>query len=89
MDQELPWEDVEASRGNRRLQKRHPLPERIATRFAEARSCPKCQIPSGALTWFYFESPKWTWENLCGSAGWRAVCDRYYVQVNFSSEAIS
>jgi hypothetical protein len=93
MEQELPWEDVEASRRNRRLQKRHRLKERLAdgltTHFGYAKPCPKCQTTPGALTWFYFESPKWTWENLCGSAGWMAVCDRCRIQVNYFSEVMS
>jgi len=88
-DSELPWEDVEASRRNRRLQKRHPLPEGIATHFGEARPCPKCQTPPESLTWFYFRSPKETWPMLCGVAGWMAVCDRCHIQVNFFSELMS
>jgi hypothetical protein len=85
----LPWDDVEASRRNRRLQKNHRLPEGIGTHFAEARPCPQCQSPANALSWFYFRSPKETWERECGVAGWMAVCDRCRVQVNFFIEAIN
>ena len=86
---DYPWEHVEASRRNRRLQKKHPATEGQSRYLTDAKTCPKCQAPPEALSWFYFESPKWTWENLCGSAGWMAVCDRCHVQVNFFGEAIS
>jgi hypothetical protein len=93
MDRELPWEDVEASRRNRRLQKRHRTSERLseelATHFAEARSCPKCQTPAESLSWFYFSSPKETWPMQCGVAGWMAVCDHCHIQVNFFDEVMS
>jgi len=89
MEQEYPWEDVEASRRNRRLQKRHRLPDCIQTHFSGTRSCPKCGATPDALTWFYFRSPKETWPMLCGVAGWMAICDRCQVQVNFFSEVMS
>jgi hypothetical protein len=89
MDHEYPWEDVEASRRNRRLQKTHRLPEGIRSHFAEARPCPQCQSPADALSWFYFRSPKETWEQECGVAGWIAVCDRCRVQVNFFIAAMN
>ena len=60
MNQQYPWEDVEASRQNRRLQKNHRLPEGIESHFTEARPCPQCQSPPDALSWFYFRSPKET-----------------------------
>jgi hypothetical protein len=92
MDQEYPWEDVEASRRNRRLQKRHRLKERladVATHFAYARPCPKCGAASEKLSWFYFESPKETWAMECGVAGWMTVCDPCHIQVNFFDDVIS
>jgi hypothetical protein len=89
MDQRLPWEDVDASRRNRRLQKRHPLPIDIVTHFAQAKACPACHAPPKALTWFYFRSPTETWAMECGTAGWMAVCDRCRVQVNYFQDAIS
>ncbi|MFL6520168.1 MAG: hypothetical protein ACJ8NS_08105 [Chthoniobacterales bacterium] len=93
MDQKYPWEDVEASRRNRRLQRRHRLAERLddglATYFGYARPCPKCGLTPDKLSWFYFRSPKETWENECGVAGWMAVCDPCHIQVNFFDEVIS
>lgn len=88
-DRELPWEDVEASRRNRRLQKRHPLPDGIESHFADAKECPKCHSPADSLSWFYFRSPKETWAKECGVAGWMAVCDRCHIPVNFFVEAMS
>ncbi len=93
MDHEYPWEDVEASRRNRRLQKRHRVKERVADglprHFAYARPCPKCGAAKEKLSWFYFRSPKETWENLCGIEGWMGVCDPCHMQVNFFSEVMS
>jgi hypothetical protein len=89
IDRGYPWEDVEASRRNRRLQKRHRLPEEIGSYFAETTACPKCHAPSETLSWFYFRSPKETWAMACGVAGWMAVCDRCHIQVNFFTEAVS
>jgi hypothetical protein len=70
-ERRLPWEDVEASRRNRRLQRKHPVEEGKKGWLAEAKACPQCQTPLEALTWFYFESPKETWEMQCGTAGGR------------------
>src|SRR3954468_5709906 len=83
MDHQYPWEDVDASRRNRRLQRRHPLPVGLPTDFGDARPCPKCGAKIEALSWFYFRSPKETWANECGAAGWMAVCDPCHIQVNF------
>ena len=75
------------------MQKLHRLPKRLseglATHFAEARPCPKCQTPSEALSWFYFRSPEETWANESGVEGWMAVCDHCHLQVNFFTEVVS
>lgn len=93
MDHEYPWEDVEASRRDLRLQRKHRVSERLAgglaAHFAEARPCPKCGTASEALSWFYFRSPKETWAMECGVAGWIAVCNRCHLQVNFFIEVLS
>jgi hypothetical protein len=86
---EYPWEDVEASRRNRRLQAKHPIAEGKSRYLAEAKSCPKCQTTADELAWLYFESPPETWPMECGVAGWMTVCDRCRVQVNFFSEVMS
>jgi NnrS protein len=41
------------------------------------------------LSWFYFESPKETLENLLDIAGWMAVCGPCRIQVNFFGEVMS
>ncbi len=86
---DYPWEDVEASRRNRRLQAKHPQTEGKSRYLAIAKPCPKCETPADALTWFYFSSPKETWPMDCGTAGWMAVCYRCHVQVNYFSEVMS
>ena len=88
-DSELPWEDLEDSRRNRRLQKKHPVAEGKGIYLAQAKPCPGCPTPPDGLSWFYFESPKATWEMLCGRAGWMVVCDRCKRQVDFFEEVIS
>lgn len=87
-EHEYPWGNVDAARRKRRLQARHPTEQWKSHYLAKARPCPKCDAPPEALSWFYFESPKETWQNLCGTAGWMAVCDRCHVQVNYFEEAI-
>jgi hypothetical protein len=70
----FPTKDVEASAADARLQRKHPVAEareQLDEVFirAEAQA-----VLSGAdlerLEWIYFSSPKWTWEHLCGRAGW-------------------
>ena len=87
--QDLPWEDVEASRRNRRLQRKHPVEEGRQQYMSHAKPCPKCQTPPEALAWFYFESPKETWPMQCGCAGWMAVCDHCVEQIDFFIEVMS
>lgn len=86
---EYPWEDVQASGRNRRLQAKRPIAEGKSRYLSDARPCPKCGTPPDALSWLYFESPKETWTHECGVAGRLAVCDRCHVQVNFFSEVVS
>ena len=38
------------------------------------RSCPLCGKPSENLKWIYFDSPGWTWQQLCGRAGPMSIC---------------
>lgn len=85
---QYPCEDVDYARHNERLQRKHALGEAGKYR-ATAKPCPKCGRPSSELAWFYFESPKWTWDNLCGRAGWMTVCDACRAQVDFFLEVIN
>jgi hypothetical protein len=88
-DDKYPWEDVEAARQNQRLQREHPVAEGQQIYAAKAKPCPQCHTTAGQLSWFYFDSPAETWENLCGRAGWMTVCDRCHLQVDFFCEVLS
>ena len=80
----FPWKDVIASRNRRRSSfgpKREE--EGRAIHLAHASPCPGCNTPAADLAWIWFESPEWTWERLCGRAGWRTVCDACRRQVDF------
>jgi hypothetical protein len=69
------WQALQAVREDQALQAKHPVAE-AKTRFGEYPDpCPSCGTPGEQLSWFYFESPPWTWTNLCGHAGWLVVCD--------------
>ena len=81
VDDGYPREDLEDSRENHRLQeKMRAKVESVRTRAPDAR-CPRCD---SALSWFWFTSPPWTWEHLCGRAGVVGYCDRCDRQVAFS-----
>ena len=91
-DEELPypWEDVGASRRNRLLQKKHPIKEGKKAYLKTASRCPGCKTAPDTLSWFYFQSPTWTWgEDLCGRAGWIVVCDKCHRQTDFFLEVMS
>lgn len=77
-----PREDLDASRHDKRLQAqlRREVDE---TRYAMPDiRCPECE-PGSPLAWFWFRSPQWTWEQLCGSAGVVAFCDEHDRQVAY------
>lgn len=88
--EEFPWEDVEAARGRTSLQAEHDADQARAGYLKWAKPCPNCGAPPERLSWFYFRSPEWTWqEDLCGRAGWMTVCDPCHVQVDFFMEVMS
>jgi len=82
-DDSFPLEHVTASRKNSRLQRSHPVSPAKTKYVSQAKACPKCGATPEQLAWFYFESPPWTWEHLCGRAGWMTVCDKCHLQVDF------
>lgn len=88
-DDQFPWEDVEAARKNRRLQREHPAVGGRERYAATAKPCPQCHTAAAQLSWFYFESPAETWEHECGQAGWMTVCDRCHLQVDFFMEVLN
>jgi hypothetical protein len=89
MEGAFPWEDVEASRRNTRLQQKHPVTDGKEKYLSAASACPGCQTPPDELTWFYFESPRKTWEMLCGTAGWMVVCDNCHRLISYFEELIN
>lgn len=79
----FPKEHVNECRDDDILQSEHNW-ESVKDKYLEnADGCPSCGCDAEELSWFYFSSPKWTWEHLCGSEGWMAVCDHCDLQVNF------
>jgi len=79
--------DLQASRTNQVLQEGHgKVP---ASLIRARRSCPVCGAHPAELSWFWFESPAWTWEMLCGRAGWVSFCDRDLRQVDFIVEMMN
>ena len=84
----FPWPDVTAAREDRRLQRRHA--EEVArARRGSAAVCPACGAGRTALDFFYFESPPWTWRDMCGRAGVLAVCDPCHRQVDFAGTVMN
>jgi hypothetical protein len=61
--EEYPWEHVNASRKNERLQRRHSVSAAKERYLIRAKSCPKCGAQADGLAWFYFDSPLETWKN--------------------------
>lgn len=89
-DREIyPWRDVLASRRDEALQARASATEARSRYGAVARACPECATPPTHLSWFYFRSPRSTWEHLCGVAGWITVCDWCERQVDFFLESMN
>ena len=50
-DDKYPWEDVEAARKNRRLQRKHPIADGQISYMAVAKPCPQCGTAAGQLSW--------------------------------------
>ncbi len=74
----FPWEDVDACRLDAERQRLQA--EAYKKRDLEIKLCPACQK---SAQWVWFESPPWTWQKLCGRAGWLAVCDECHLQIAF------
>ncbi len=88
-DGQFPWPDVDAARNRRRLQEKHEVAAAKDHYRTQAQACPKCGKAAKDLDWFYSESPAWTWQNLCGRAGWMSVCDDCHLQVDFFLEILN
>jgi len=55
----------------------------------QAQECSSCSIAPKDLKWFYFYSPRWTWENNCGRAGWITKCPKCGQAVDFFLDFMS
>ena len=89
MQNELfPWDDVDAARDDTRLQAEHDAENARKLHGSEVR-CPKCSRSGDELAWVYFKSPPWTWQSLCGRAGWLAICDGCRAQAGFFLKLMS
>lgn len=82
----FPREDVEACMNDEKLQRGMetespflPTPEMETSRLGAIRAGAPDRI-----RWIYFESPPWTWERLCGRAGWLLVDPETLDQFDFS-----
>jgi hypothetical protein len=85
----FPWKDVERSKNDTRLQSLHSVDEAKQTYLLQARECKRCKEQPDNLTWVYFRSPDWTWEKLCGRAGWLTICEKCRRQVDFFLEIMN
>ena len=83
-----PWDDVDAARNDAELQSEHNA-ESARREYGDGIKCPQCSRSGDQLARFYFSSPAWTWENLCGRAGWMVVCDRCHRQVEFAFDVMN
>ena len=64
------WKDVVES-----MKERQTIPKIIDHK------CNKCRNNTVVV---YFVSPMWTWENLCGRAGYLVICPHCIEQLDFS-----
>jgi hypothetical protein len=79
----FPLEHIIACLRDYRLQARHSLAEAME-RYGE-----QLAEPVENAAWFYFRSPDWTWENLCGRAGWMVVAKEPPQEVAFFLEIMN
>jgi hypothetical protein len=79
----FPVEHIIACLRNDGLQSRHSLAE------ARERYGKQLAEPVENVVWFYFESPAWTWDNLCGRAGWMVVAKEPMREVAFFVEIMN
>ena len=74
----VPWEEIDACR----WMEGPTLTEgELPTLAAQAGPCRICGCEATDLTWIRYSTPPETWETLCGTAGWMALCDLCREQV--------
>jgi hypothetical protein len=57
--------------------------------YRRSHPCPYCGKSANKLSWLYYRSPQWTWQSLCGQAGWMSVCEDCKKPVDFFLEKMS
>ena len=72
------WHEVDACRvfGGKELTEAE-----LVVLAPHAGPCRMCGCEALDLTWVRYSSPRETWETLCGTAGWMALCDPCREQV--------
>ena len=85
----FPWEDVMASRSRKPGQGQRSVEEGKGKHLKKAVPCPICDTPADRLSWVYLVTPEWTWQTVCGKAGWITVCNRCRLQVDFFVEIMN
>jgi hypothetical protein len=77
--EKFPWNDVKSCLKDKLDNKK----------FKGHRNCPKCGRYSEELVWIMFNSPPWTWRNLCGRKGPLSICPNCKIQVDFLCEVMN
>ena len=93
----FPWEDIEACQNDKhRSQLKTNAPAFLILGrtdqdncLDQAGNCPSCGRHGSDLSLIYFSSPAWTWEKLCGRAGWLVLCELCRIQVAFFCEVMN
>jgi len=78
----FPWEDVDACADDDNLQQQ-AASERNGPKTSAADQLSDCPSCGEGLLWIYFKSPDWTWKDMCGRAGWLAICRKCRIQADF------
>lgn len=82
-DYEFPIEDIIKCISNERIQCRHDIS------VAKQKYGASVAHDADDCFWFWFVSPKWTWENLCGRAGWMILSKKDLRQIEYFLEIMN
>ncbi|HMU28430.1 MAG TPA: hypothetical protein PKA56_06220 [Solirubrobacterales bacterium] len=82
----FPREDVEACLRNEKMQQEANSDGSPSGQSQAMETSRLGAIEAGAperIRWIYFESPEWTWQNLCGRSGWLLIDPETIDQYDF------